>query len=345
MGLDRTGDAGRASLPQDNGMAPPMAAKMSTSSVTSQGTMSRFIQPVLNLFRRNGSNVNEAMETPATSKDVVVKPEPQLEEQKKAVVSPLSKDTQTASPNSRGSLSPKAQHMPKRKSARRKRNRPKNEANVGMQWPVQQSTPSKHGIDAQRQKGKGAKNAIKNDARQQRQTDRTGGKRVNSRWTMRSNAPVFEPNMMSPCLASEMRADAPEFRPIFSTPKGPGKGWNPTFPDPKDYLMPHKLTKTDELEIEERTLVWRVADVNTEEIVSPPFWIAGVTARLLVSYDEKGLCFVTLQCESKTKMKFELAVNGKRSGAKVCLGKKFTTTIKVEEGPQRIAFQALLMMS
>lgn len=144
----------------------------------------------------------------------------------------------------------------------------------------------------------------------------------------------------------ELRADAPEFLPMFHD-------GGPLQVTSESYLTPHKLSKSDELEVEEDALVWRVNNVTETGICSPTFWVAGVNAKLRAAYEEQsdgpdsgGLCHLTLECETKTKMKFELAVNGRRSGPKVCLGKKFSTTIKVSEsdGPQRIVFQAHLMM-
>jgi len=133
---------------------------------------------------------------------------------------------------------------------------------------------------------------------------------------------------------SSLRAEAPEFMPIYQA-----GNW----PNQEDFLKPKKLCSTEELEVIDTVMAWSVSNVDTNTILSPTFMIADVKVQIGVAVEVGGLCLVSLECESKTRMKFELSVNGKRSGPKVCLGKKFSTTIKLpeDEVPRRVAFQCL----
>eukprot|EP00397_Hematodinium_sp_SG-2012_P038469 GEMP01041851.1.p1 GENE.GEMP01041851.1~~GEMP01041851.1.p1 ORF type:complete len:369 (+),score=80.87 GEMP01041851.1:530-1636(+) len=153
---------------------------------------------------------------------------------------------------------------------------------------------------------------------------------------MRSDAPEF---VLPVERKSEMRANAPEFLPMAQDT------WNYDELN-GNYLVPVKLSKCEELEVEENVVVWRVNNVDKVELFSPSFWVAGVNAKLGIAYASQGICHVSLVCEHKTKLKFDVSVNGRRSGAKVCIGKQFSTTIKIAEDatPQRIAFQALQLM-
>jgi len=106
------------------------------------------------------------------------------------------------------------------------------------------------------------------------------------------------------------------------------------------------MGSAEELEVIDNVMAWAVTDVGKDVILSPMFLIADVKVQIGIAYEVGGLCQVCLECETKTRMKFELSVNGKRSGPKVCLGKKFSTTIKLpeDEVPRRVAFQALEMI-
>lgn len=95
-----------------------------------------------------------------------------------------------------------------------------------------------------------------------------------------------------------------------------------------------------ELRVEGRRLLWEVgagqdgaaealAGIPPGECVeSPAFWVAGLALRLALypagaSIDEEGSSSVALLSEEKAKLKFELFLNGRSSGRKVMLGKKY----------------------
>lgn len=111
-------------------------------------------------------------------------------------------------------------------------------------------------------------------------------------------------------------------------------------------MMPKKLHMAEELEVIENHIRWGVSGVGKTVLLSPTFVVADVNLQIGVAHEGAGLCHVSLECETRTRMKFELSVNGKESGPKVCLGKKFSTTIKLpaDEVLRRVAFQALEIM-
>jgi len=90
--------------------------------------------------------------------------------------------------------------------------------------------------------------------------------------------------------------------------------------------------------VEGRRLLWEVAPgweelrqfPHGECIKSPPFSVAGVSPCQLALYPSganltaEGDCAVSLLCEEKAKLKFELFLNARSSGMKVLLGKSFT---------------------
>lgn len=93
------------------------------------------------------------------------------------------------------------------------------------------------------------------------------------------------------------------------------------------------------LNIEERKLQWYLepsdwSDLGEstpkgEGVESPKFFVAGLTLRLAffptgTALTSEGDCAVALLCEEKAKLKFELFLNGRRSGTKVMLGQKFS---------------------
>lgn len=110
----------------------------------------------------------------------------------------------------------------------------------------------------------------------------------------------------------------------------------------EDFLVPKPLPESaaDEegsLRIEGSRLHWdlpggdRLLDVpKGESLRSPCFSAAGVASLQLAFFPKgtsltgKGDCALALQCEDKTKLKFELFLNAKTSGSKVLLGKKFS---------------------
>eukprot|EP00435_Cladocopium_sp_Y103_P039795 s2557_g10.t1 len=68
---------------------------------------------------------------------------------------------------------------------------------------------------------------------------------------------------------------------------------------------------------------------------SPKFSVAGVTLRLVffpsgTALTSDGQCAVAVLCEEKTKLKFELFLNGRRSGSKVMLGQSFSCDFRVD---------------
>ena len=98
------------------------------------------------------------------------------------------------------------------------------------------------------------------------------------------------------------------------------------------------------LNIEQRKLQWYLepsdwSDLGFElapnewpkgqGVESPKFFVAGLTLRLAffptgTALTGEGDCAVALLCEEKAKLKFELFLNGRRSGTKVMLGQKFS---------------------
>lgn len=75
-----------------------------------------------------------------------------------------------------------------------------------------------------------------------------------------------------------------------------------------------------------------------ESFRSPRFFVAGVTLQLLLlptgsSLTDDGFCTITLLSEEKTKLKFELFLNGRGSGTKVMIGQRFSCDFRRPRGP------------
>jgi len=98
------------------------------------------------------------------------------------------------------------------------------------------------------------------------------------------------------------------------------------------------------LKVEQRRLTWEIRNTDTgplEEgvaslcdlpqgqcIESPAFWVAGVFLKLAfypagALHAEEGMCAVALVAEEKQQLKFEVFLNGRTSGRKAMMGKKF----------------------
>mmetsp|Transcript_88941 Transcript_88941/g.108795 ORF Transcript_88941/g.108795 Transcript_88941/m.108795 type:complete len:263 (-) Transcript_88941:13-801(-) len=97
------------------------------------------------------------------------------------------------------------------------------------------------------------------------------------------------------------------------------------------------------LRVQGRRLQWhleRGRDLGLEwsrgrGVDSPKFSVAGVTLRLAffptgTSLTSDGQCAVAVLCEEKAKLKFELFLNGRRSGSKVMLGQSFSCDFRAD---------------
>jgi len=104
------------------------------------------------------------------------------------------------------------------------------------------------------------------------------------------------------------------------------------------------------LRVEKRRLLWEIRNADTgplEEgvaclcdpppgqcIESPAFWVPGVFLRLAfypagAAHAEEGRCAVALVAEEKQQLKFEVFLNGRTSGRKAMMGKKFTCDFRL----------------
>lgn len=74
---------------------------------------------------------------------------------------------------------------------------------------------------------------------------------------------------------------------------------------------------------------------------SPKFSVAGVTLRLVffplgTALTSDGQCAVAVLCEEKAKLKFELFLNGRRSGSKVMLGQSFSCDFRIDRSASAV---------
>mmetsp|Transcript_16740 Transcript_16740/g.19930 ORF Transcript_16740/g.19930 Transcript_16740/m.19930 type:complete len:250 (-) Transcript_16740:18-767(-) len=166
---------------------------------------------------------------------------------------------------------------------------------------------------------------------------------------------VDEESFLTPQLLDEPQASVPS---TLGSPKSSGEdGVADADPWPSNHSqvsnsstglsdsVPRPCAGT--LTVEGRRLQWHLEENGLGQgeafprgrgVDSPKFSVAGVTLRLVFFpagtslTDGDGQCAVAVVSEEKAKLKFELFLNGRRSGMKVMLGQSFSCDFRSSGG-------------